>query len=137
MNLVFGHDRSVAAWVADRIPEMSAFPDSAVAIGVADGQTLIGGVVYSHYSGADISMHQAGEPGWLNRERLDVFFAYPFRQLGCRRVTGLVARKNKHARSIVERLGFKLEGKIRHGLPADDLMLYGMLRSECRWLRGE
>lgn len=93
-------------------------------------------VLYTDYRKVDIRMHVAGVGRWLSRTALAVWFGYPFQELGVRRVTGLVARKNKKARQLNEDLGFTLEGKLREAMEnGDDMMLYGMLRKECRWLK--
>ena len=62
-------------------------------------------------------------------------FAYPFIQLDCHRVTGLVRADNMEARRFDEHLGFKQEGVIRKGAAdGTDMILYGMLKEECRFL---
>ena len=95
---------------------------------------VLGVVLYVNFRGPTIEMTCAGEPGWLTREHLRGFFAYPFEQLKVRRVTGIVHRKNKHARSINERLGFKLEGVCKHGFEDGDACVYGMIKQDCRWI---
>lgn len=105
-----------------------------VAASVSSKGMILGSVLYTNYRCGSIEMTQAGTPGWLTRENLRVLFSYPFEQLGCRRVTGIVHRKNKHARQINERLGFKLEGISRHGFPDGDACIYGLIRKDCRWI---
>lgn len=95
---------------------------------------LVGAVVYSRWSDWDVNMHMAGEGNWLTRDFLFAAFDYPFNQVGCRRVTGLVEARNFRARRVDEKLGFKLEGRMLHGCPSGDLLVYGMLRENCRWL---
>ena len=94
-------------------------------------------VLYNdHRPNINISMHVAGTGHWLSRTALDVFFSYPFIDLGVRRVTGFVTRKNKKARRLNEKLGFVQEGCIRQAAyNGDHLMVYGMLRKDCRWLK--
>lgn len=137
LQLVIGQDKEVAAWVAARIPHVRTFGDGAYAIGVTRDNEPIGGVVYTNYREGDIEMSAAGSPGWLDRFILDVVFAYPFRQLGCRRVTTIVPKRLKAVRRFNEKVGFRLEGVIREGFPKDDAVVFGMLRRECRWLRGK
>lgn len=96
---------------------------------------VIGAVLYINFRGPSIEMTCAGEPGWLTRSNLRAFFAYPFEQLKVRRVTGIVQRKNKHARQINERLGFKLEGVCKHGFDDGDACVYGLTKQDCRWIR--
>jgi RimJ/RimL family protein N-acetyltransferase len=80
-------------------------------------------------------MHIAAEgKRWMNRQILFAAFDYPFNQLGVRRITGLVPGKNMQARGFDEHIGFRLEGVMRNALKDDDILVYGMLREECRWL---
>lgn len=128
----------VISYIAGRIrttPEalVGQMPFEVLAAVGSDGR-LVGGVLYINFRGPSIEMTSAGEPGWLTKGNLRSFFGYPFNQLGVRRVTGIVHRKNKHARDINERLGFKLEGVCRHGFKDGDAMIYGMLKQECRWI---
>jgi RimJ/RimL family protein N-acetyltransferase len=130
----------VAAWVASRVKGMSVPVDKYEAIGVLRGTELIGGVIYSNfkdlpYGGSAIEMDCAGEPGWLTRHTLREFFRYPFCQLQVVRITTMVAKANRRARDLNKRLGFKEEGCVRNGFGGGrDMIIYGMLRPECRWI---
>lgn len=131
-SLTFSPD--VADWVANQIwgsPEFSPCQ----AIGVERDGALIAGVVYHDFRGIDLQMSCASiDPRWLSKERLRIFFAYPFTQCGCLRVSTVAARANKRARRLNEGLGFKLEGVARKAWQGKDACLYGMLREECHWL---
>ena len=72
----------------------------------------------------------------MNRDFLFRVFAYPFLQLHCRRVTGLVRVDNLPAQKFDEHLGFVREGLIRSACTdGTDMILYGMLADECKFLR--
>lgn len=133
------HDEQVARWVAARMPIFEFGSTPYTAIGLADRSgSLIAGCVYQNYTKTDIHMHAAALPGkrWLSKAYLGECFRYPFEQLGCARVTGLVPARNEVAQGFDEHLGFVLEGRVRRILPdGDDLIIYGMLREECRWLK--
>ena len=129
----------IAAWIAGRVPEFGAPDDPTMyeALAIWDGARIVGAVAYTNYRQAlrSVEMTCAGEPGWLTRGAIREFFAYPFRELDCYRITSLVRRDNKPARSFNERLGFKQEGVIRAGFgPRRDMIVFGMLHSDCRWL---
>lgn len=131
----YGRDKEVIKFVGDRVDENDF--GSAIGIGQYKDGKIIAGVVYNLYNGPSICMHVASEPGtrWLTRDFLFRVFAYPFIQLGCNRVTGLVRTDNMEARRFDEHLGFKQEGVIRKGASdGTDMILYGMLLEECRWL---
>lgn len=95
----------------------------------------IGAVLWLNYRTHSIEMSWAGEPGWMTRSNLRGIFAYPFVQLKCWTVIGLVNRSNAHMRSFGERLGFVERcvipaGPTKHG----DIVLYTMTRDACPWL---
>jgi len=106
------------------------------AIGLERDGEIAAAVIFNLYSGADVAMHVAAVPGrrWLVREYIKACFGYPFLQLGVRRISGFVPAKNLEARRFDEHLGFKYEGIMRHALPDDDVIVYGMIREHCRWL---
>lgn len=133
---VYGQEDLIIPWVGERIDEDN-FSQGAVAIGMEEDGQLIVGVVYDSYTGPSIAMHVAAEPGkrWTTKDFLYRCFAYPFIQLECNRVTGLVRADNLVAQKFDEHLGFVREGVIRRGASdGTDLILYGMLKDECRWL---
>jgi RimJ/RimL family protein N-acetyltransferase len=113
--------------------------DGMQGIGLERDGELIAGVLYEGFTGHNIWMHVAAEPGgrWLNRAYLKTCFAYPFLQLGCRRISGWVEASNLEARRFDEHLGFRseaaLEGAARDG---GDVIVYVMWRDECRFLKG-
>lgn len=132
---VFGAPKLIARWVIERTPGLDSLENSAC-FGLAAGGNLIMGMAYNKFSGHDICLNVAAEPNkrWATRPVLRAIFAYPFLQLGVRRVTALVATGNTASRSLVESLGWTREGLMRDALPGDDLIVYGMTRAECRWL---
>lgn len=93
--------------------------------------------VYSDWHGPSISLHMAARQGalWAHEVVLHHMFAYPFQQLGCRRVTSPILARNKKSVALAHALGYKQEGCLREADPAGgDLLIFGMLRSECRWV---
>ncbi len=134
-TVIYGQDKRVCAWVAERVSETEFI--SARGLGLEQDGELIAGVVYENYTGKNITMHVAAVPGkrWLNKDFLYRSFAYPFLQLNCNRVTGLVKADNLEAQKFDEHLGFKREGLLRQACEdGTDLILYGMLKTECRWI---
>jgi RimJ/RimL family protein N-acetyltransferase len=137
-TVIYGQDDRVIEWVAKRVDEDNF--GRAVGIGLEEDGELIAGVVYNMYTGPSISMHVAAVPGkrWMTREYLYRCFAYPFIQLDCNRITGLVRVDNLEAQKFDEHLGFKREGLLRRACTdGTDMILYGMLKQECRFLRIE
>tara|TARA_R110000796_G_scaffold214260_1_gene330255 strand:- start:1301 stop:1765 length:465 start_codon:yes stop_codon:yes gene_type:complete len=128
----------IGKFVSTIIGHGQHFPfDDYSALGLVKDNELIAGVVYNYYNKPNIFAHIAATPGkrWLTKEFLFAMFDYPFNQLGCNRVTGLVPKKNKEARRFDTHLGFEYEGNMRHALPDDDMLIYGMLKEKCKWLK--
>lgn len=127
-------------WARDRIGLLRPFEQYAKAIMLLDDQKLLAVTVYTDYAPRNISLHIAsnGSKRWLTRAFLLASFDYPFDQLGVRRVTGLVAASNPAALKFDLHLGFRVEGRMR-GASEDgsDLLVLGMLRHECRYLRAK
>lgn len=99
------------------------------------------GVLYNLFIGKpggyqDCCVHIAARPGahWATEEFLYHACAYPFLELGCRRVTGLVSRKNKRARKIFEKIGWEFEACLKEQRPDDDTIVYRMFNDKCKWL---
>ena len=111
------------------------------AIGIAIGDELVAGVVYHEYrklahGGSIQASIAATTPRWCSRAVLRDIFAYPFDQLRCSRLWVSVARTNKPSRSLVQRMGFKLEGVGRKAWDGRvDTVVYSMLPYENPWRR--
>jgi RimJ/RimL family protein N-acetyltransferase len=134
-RVIYGENDRVVSWVAQRIDEQRF--EGAIGIGLEEDGELIAGVVFNMYTGPSICMHVAAVPGrrWMTREYLWRCFAYPFVQLGCHRITGLVRVDNLEAQKFDEHLGFKREGLLRRACDdGTDMILYGMLRDECVYI---
>lgn len=93
-----------------------------------------GCVVYDVMTKFDIQMHWIGtDKRWITKTLAQAAFDYPFRQLGLRRVTGLVDERLVDVIALNKRLGFKVEGTIRKGLGDRDIILMGLLREDCKF----
>jgi hypothetical protein len=130
-------EQVVAPWMRDRIgcpPFMQPFSG----FGLFDDLLLRAGVLFTDYNGStNVSMHVAsdGSRRWMTRNFLSAVFLYPFEQLKVLRITGIVQAANTRALRFDRKLGFKIEGRLRRGAPdGSDVIVLGMLRSECRFL---
>ena len=133
---IYGQDDRVADFVTSLVDDLEFFGNINT-LGVEQNGELIAGVVFEGYTGSSISIHVAALEGklWLSKEFLFRVFAYPFLQLECHRVTGLVRADNIKAQKLDEHLGFVREGIMRKGATdGTDYIFYGMLKEECRWL---
>ena len=130
--IVFGQNERCGAWADDRIGYVNGWQPGFQTIGLQVGDELRAVVVYENFTGHDISMSLAVERA--SPSFLDAAFRYPFHQLKCRRVSSEIASHNEAAIALVKKLGFEMEGVKRDAIPDDDLIMYGMTRSECSYL---
>ena len=134
--VVLNEREKFGEWARARIPHVPSWGEWYQCIGLEEDGKPIAAVVFNLFSGCDIAMHVAAEgKRWMSREYLRTCFAYPFIQLGCRRVTAYVSSRNETAWQFVRHLGFQQEGLMREAVPDDDVMVYGMLKNECRWIQ--
>ena len=135
-QILAGKDEFVAKWVASKIPVFEFGSSPYTAIGLMNEAGLLAGVIYQNYTRRDIQMHVAALPGkrWLSKQFLGEAFRYPFETLGVTRITAPIPSKNSASESFCRHLGFTFEGRLREMLPGEDLLVYGMLREECRYL---
>ena len=133
-EVVYENVDEMVVW-ASKIIGFQPRPD-VTAIGWRESGSLRAVTLYDGFSECDCNIHIAsdGSGNWLSRQFLIASFMHPFVQWRLRRVTGLVPAKNKDALRFDLHLGFKQEGIVRNALPDDDIILLGMLKSECVYL---
>jgi RimJ/RimL family protein N-acetyltransferase len=135
-KLIYGQDERVMRFVCERTGSPGWI--GATTIGYEKDGELIAGVVFESYSHPNIHIHVAAVPGtrWVTKEFMFAVFKYPFLQLKCARVTGVVEANNTHALAFDKHLGFVEEGRLRCGAKdGGDLIVLGMLPNECKFLR--
>lgn len=137
-KLIYGDEKRLLPWALERIG-IGNFLRDAYSIGLERDDELVAVVVFDHFSSCDCNMHVAsdGSANWLNKDLLLAAFAYPFVQLGLRRVSGVIPASNDKAIAFNEALGFKREGYCRKSLPDDDVVITGLMREDCRFITKE
>lgn len=127
------------AYVADRIGMDAKDLEPCTGVALTDGKRLVGGYVFRNFRGHDVEIAIAFEqdrPKGIVSKTIPMVFDYVFNELGCVRATCLIRRRNKESRRLCEAMDFKLEGKARRGYDGkQDMMIYGLLKEECRWLK--
>jgi len=123
----------VSQWVAEKLNAQAGF-HGATGIGwMVDGK-ITAGAVFNNYNRASVHMHLAIE-GRMPPTFVAAIMDYPFRQLGCKRITGLIAERNWASRRFAEHLGARIEGVLQDALESGNLVVYGLLRNDaCKWL---
>lgn len=135
MRLVYpsgDQNDKLAILIANRLGAGNFQPCQCLAM--MDGDKLAGAVVYFCYRHPSIEVAIfSDDPRWaLNRDMVAEIIAYPFVQLGCKRITAMVDKHNKRSRKMVKRLGFVEEGKLREAGDKGDVFIYGLLPNEYR-----
>lgn len=136
--LVAGMKRPYLAWFCAKTVQPLDGWDNASMIVRLRGLLPVAAIVYNHFWRPDIWMHVAAEKGsgWCTHDFIRHAFWYPFVELECGRVTGLLGARTHTHHKLMLHLGFTVEGRIREALPTgDDFIVYGMLRRECRWIK--
>jgi hypothetical protein len=129
-------DREIAAWIEKRVPYPAQIsPCRCIAYRRRGGDILYGGA-FNEFRGRDVQYHAAcDDPSVLTRSRVRFLFQFPFEQLAVERISCVIAGSNHRSRTVVEKYGWVQEGTIRKFFSDDeDGILYGMLKSECRWI---
>ena len=137
-RIVWDQPERVMKFVAARTGE-ERYRDY-TAIGLECDGELVAGVVYELHTGPNVLTHIAsdGSRAWITPAYLGAIFRYPFVQLGCTRITGLVRGDNIDCHRFSTHLGFRKEGVMRCAeSDGTDLIIFGMLKSECRFLEGK
>jgi RimJ/RimL family protein N-acetyltransferase len=116
--LLFGKDREVALWVAERVPDIvNCFNEKSRAIGVVSGNRLIAGVVYSDYHEKQSTMQlsiASSSPMWARTETIRALLSYPFKQLGIFKCWIATPDSNEKSLRLTDHIGFKREATLAH-----------------------
>lgn len=129
------HKAMLVAWLMERIPTFPPPPNEASFQGAVmlAGNRIVAGCAYHRYAdrfkGIEVTF-ASDSPMWCRPGNVEKWFAYPFRQLGCERITMTIARRNKRARVMAKKMGFREEGIARKGFYPDDAVIYGLLRTD-------
>lgn len=111
---------------------------------VADHATFIARVVndfepvavcaFSSWTGDDIELSLAADNGSGTHGLVVAIFGYVFGTSGCARCTVRIRADNARSLKLARRLGFVEEGRQRKAKNGHDLIMFGMLKEECKWL---
>ncbi|HXP48857.1 MAG TPA: GNAT family protein [Bacteroidia bacterium] len=131
MNLLFGHDQTVADWVSKKWGK--SIPPWYFAVGILDNEGVLkGGATFHNYNGSNIELCYYG-PKTVTKEIIIGLASFLIDHLKVQRLTVSTPRKNKSMVKNLPRLGFKVEGVLRHyygPYKRDDAIIFGMLASE-------
>lgn len=141
LSLLIGHDEIIKAWVSERVGNLNFALSTA--FGVLDSNhNIVIGVVYNNFfkspAGAPISIEinlVSDGTKRCNRSILHQIFAYPFIQLGVKRVQATCSEQNTQVRRFLEHAGFQHESIAREAWTfGGNSAVYSMLKHECKWI---
>lgn len=112
------------------------FREPCVAFGVVNGQgLLVGAVIFNDYEHRNVEMTIVGPRAFYKDVAREIFL-YAFDGLGCERISLTVPEKHVETIKKARKWGWEIEGRKRRYYGDDNAIIMGMLRSECRVLRG-
>lgn len=124
----------VAEWAKPKIEEGMHW-ENFQAFGFERDGDLVGAVIFTEYTGNDIHVSVVTtNPCWWHRRYIRTLYEYVFDQCGCIRISALVKEDNAKSIKLLRGLGFQEEGRLRHYFNPQDGLVFGQLRSECKWL---
>ncbi len=136
--LLFRADDALAAWAGDRLGMEIAKPNTS--IGVARQGKIVAVAVFNNFRPPNIEItFVTSSPRWASKSAISAILKYPFRQLGCKRVTAIIEATNQPARAFLCRLGFKLEGIHPDVFTSGAAETYGLLAHDAKawWVAEE
>lgn len=136
MKYVFDPER-ICNWICEKAGGHYTYLCTAIGVEDDNGE-LKAAVMYENYTGGNICMvWRCDDPKYATRKFYWMAFDYPFNQLGCFRVSGVVRKDNIKAIKVDEKLGFTHEHTLRQfNNDGTDAYLYVMFKQDCRFIRG-
>lgn len=126
------HDQRVVDFVSSRIGMKN--PGMVYPVGLDKDGTIVAGAIYERGNSFNVFMHGAIDT-IVTRAYLRELFAYPFKELGVKRVTVMPPSTNVKAISWDMRVGFVREAKMKGAAwDGSDLEILVMWKEDCRWL---
>lgn len=107
------------------------------AIGLKRNGEMVAGVLYERWTPHSVWVHIAAVPGkrWMSRDYLYYCFAYPFLQVGVKKILGFVEASNMDSRRLNEHFGYVQEAAIKGcAMDGGDAIIYSMTKEQCRFL---
>ena len=110
-------------------------------VGFVEGSKIIGALMFSDYDGNNIFVHLSiDDPRACQRRYIKFMFNYCFITAKCNRMTALCENNYERNEKLLQGVGFTKEGIIRQGYCKNgkfvDGAVYGMLKQECKWIKG-
>ena len=128
MILMFNQDQAVADWVSKKWGK--SIPPWYFAVGILDKDGILrGGATFHNFNGSNIELCYYG-PKTITKDVFIGLAKFVFGHLNVNRLTICVPRKNKPLIKSATKLGFKVEGVLKHfygPYNRDDAIIFGLL----------
>ena len=128
MILLFNHDQTVADWASKKWGK--SIPPWYYAVGVLNKEGILrGAATFHNFNGSNVEICYYG-PSTLSKNVIVGLNDFIFNHLKVNRLTISVPRKNKKLIHSVTRMGFKVEGVLKHfygPYNRDDAIIFGIL----------
>lgn len=123
-------DDQAARVVLEHLGQAVVPPFAGFVIHDAHG-SIKGAVIISHFDGEDCEIQCDGFQYWsIGAAR--IVLRYAFDLLGCSRLSARTLAGNDRSADALLAIGFKQEGVKRRALDGTDVILFGLLREDCR-----
>ena len=102
---------------------------------VGKSEELLGGVIYTNFTGRSVQMHQAGfTTAWATPRFMFTIYDFPFYIMKVEKVFATVPSTNIRALNITRKMGFSPVTSIPGAVPGGDMEILSMSRHECKYL---
>ena len=133
-HLLYGYDAEVADWTFKTYSMSPVHYD--MAVGIMDGISIVGSVMWSSYRGHDIEISYYGPKTMtlgIARECARVAIDH----FGVSRVSARTSRSNKTMTRGVKKIGFEYEGILHNAYGDHDAVMYGLYGRNLARLAGK
>lgn len=134
MSFEITSDHAVGHWTAKQL-DGGYFEERSRAIGLAKDGEIIAGVIYENWNGQSIFCHIAIE-GRITASYLAAIFDYPFNVCNVKKIIVPVDATNAKSITLVEKMGFTEEARVKDGMANGDLILFTLAKKDCKYLGG-
>ena len=125
-------DHSAGHWTAQCI-DGKYFEAMSQSIGLKKNGEFVAGVIYENWNRRSITCHIAIS-GRLTPRYLAVIFDYPFNVCDVKKIIVPVDATNSKSVTLVEKMGFTEEARIKDGMADGDMILYTLAKEDCKYL---
>lgn len=120
-------------WVGERLGR-GYFAERSNALGLAREGVLVAGVIYENWNRTSICCHIVAEAP-VNRPFMWAICDYAFNVCGVKKVIASIEDTNLKSIRFVTKMGFVEEARIRDAHPGGDMLVFTLVKPDCRFLK--